>query len=88
MKNSRRGTREKTKPLIGTITHVKTANEKLQAELRLQWGRSEEQYPPVPPIGSINDVITVKSRKRRLGPPETVYGEKLKKTDFLASLMP
>ena len=41
----------------------------------------------MPRIGSDNDVITEKTRKRRLGPPETVYGEGLQRTDFLSTLM-
>ena len=89
VKNSRTGTIEKTKPLIVTITHDKTANQRQQAKNTTgKQGRSKEQYPPVPRIGSNNDFITVKSRKRRLGPPETVYGERLQRTDFLATLMP
>ena len=67
VKNSRTGTIEETKPLIVTITHDKTANQRKQVERRLQWGRSKEKYPPVPRIGSNNDVVTAKSRKRRLG---------------------
>ena len=77
VKSSRTGTIEETKPLIVTITHDKTANQRKQVERSLQWGRYKEQYPPVPRIGSNNDVVTVKKRKRRLGPPETVYGEGL-----------
>ena len=77
VKNSRTGTIEETNPLIVTITHDKTANQRKQVERRLQWGRSKEQYAPVPRIRSNNDVVTVKIRKQRLGPPETVYGEGL-----------
>ena len=77
VKNSRTGTIEKTKPLIVTTTHDRTANQRKQVERRLQWGRSREQYPAVPRIGSNNDVVTVKTRKRRLGPQETVYDEGL-----------
>ena len=77
VKSSRTGTIEETKPLIVTITHDKTANQRKQVERSLQWGRCKEQYPSVLRIGNNNDVVTVKTRKWRLGHPETVYGEEL-----------
>ena len=60
-----------------TIAHDKTTNWRQNIETKLQWGRRSEQYPPVPRIGSNNNVITEKARNRRLGPPETSYGEGL-----------
>ena len=77
VKGIRTGTVEETKPLIVAITHDRTANQRKQVERSLEWGRRKEQYPPVPRIGSNNDVVKVKTRKRKLGFPETVYGERL-----------
>ena len=67
VKSSRTGTIEETKQLIMTMTHDKTANQRKQVERRLQLGRSKEHYPPVPRIGSNNDVVTAEIRKGRFG---------------------
>ena len=82
VKYSRTGTIEETKPLIVTITHAKTANQRKQVERRLQWGRSKEQYPPVPRIGNNNDVVTANSRKRRIGPQRQYMVKDYKELTF------